>query len=116
VCVCGLLAAGAFLLLPLAAGSFTATVALLVVSSTGVYSVLGLFWTIPSSFLKGSAAAAGIALINSFGALAGSMGAALIGWIKVETGSLYVGLSAVALLLIISMVLLVKWVPAERVT
>jgi MFS family permease len=111
VCVCGLLAAGAFLLLPLAAGSFAATVALLVVSSTGVYSVLGLFWTIPSSFLKGSAAAAGIALINSFGALAGSMGAALIGWIKVETGSLYVGLSLVAVLLIISMVLLMRWVP-----
>jgi len=114
VFVCGLLAAGAFLLLPLAAGSFVATAALLVVSSAGLYSVLGLFWTIPSSFLKGSAAAAGIALINSFGALAGSVGPALIGWIKVETGSLYMGLGAVAVLLIASMMLLMKWVPREK--
>jgi MFS family permease len=113
VCVCGLFAAGAFLLLPLAAGSIGATILLLVVSSTGLYSVLGLFWTIPSAFLRGSAAAAGIALINSFGALAGSIGPALIGWIKVQTGSLYVGLSAVAILLIISMLALFRLTSAE---
>jgi sugar phosphate permease len=111
---CGLAAAAGFLLLPLAAQSFWATGVLLIVISTGVYGVLGLFWTIPSSFLQGSAAAAGIALINSFGALAGSLGPTLIGWIKVQTGSLYVGLSVVGLLLIISMLSLLWLVPSGK--
>ncbi|MFN0314515.1 MAG: MFS transporter [Burkholderiales bacterium] len=116
VCGCGMAAACAFLLLPLAAGNLAATMCLLVVSSTGLYAVLGLFWTIPTAFLKGGATAAGIALISSFGALAGSMGPALIGWIKVQTGSLYIGLSAVAVLLIVSMLLLVRLVPTDKDT
>src|SRR5581483_1561932 len=110
--LCGITAAVALLLLPLAANSFIVTVVLLIAASTGLYSVLGLFWTIPSSFLHGSAAAAGIALISSFGALAGSLGPALIGWVKVASGSLYLGLSLVAVLLIISMAALLRLVPA----
>ena len=114
ICTCGLVAAGALLLLPLASRSLGATIVLLGVSSTGLYSVLGLFWTIPSAILRGNAAAAGIALINSFGALAGSLGPALIGWIKVQTGSLYVGMGAVAVFLIISMVALVRLAPSAQ--
>jgi nitrate/nitrite transporter NarK len=38
------------------------------------------FWTFPSSYLAGSAAAAGIALINSFGALGGFIAPVLKNW------------------------------------
>ena len=44
-------------------------------------------WSMPTKFLSGSAAAAGIAAINSIGNLGGFVGPAMIGWIKSLTGS-----------------------------
>jgi ACS family tartrate transporter-like MFS transporter len=41
----------------------------------------------PSMFLTGTAAAAGIALINSVGNLGGYVGPFIVGWIKNSTGS-----------------------------
>jgi nitrate/nitrite transporter NarK len=43
-------------------------------------AVQRVFWTFPSSYLAGSAAAAGIALINSFGALGGFIAPVLKHW------------------------------------
>lgn len=56
-------------------------------------------------FLSGSAAAAGIATINSIGNLGGFAGPAMIGWIKDQTGDFTGGLYFVAGLLIISTLL-----------
>jgi len=56
-------------------------------------------------FLSGSAAAAGIATINSIGNLGGFVGPAMIGWIKDRTGSFAGGLYFVAALLVISAML-----------
>ena len=56
-------------------------------------------------FLSGSAAAAGIATINSIGNLGGFVGPAMIGWIKDLTGSFQGGLYFVAGLLVLSAVL-----------
>ena len=56
-------------------------------------------------FLSGSAAAAGIATINSIGNLGGFVGPAMIGWIKDKTGSFEGGLYFVAGLLAVSAVL-----------
>ena len=39
----------------------------LTISAMGIYAALPTFWTLPTGFLTGSAAAAGIALINSIG-------------------------------------------------
>lgn len=55
-------------------------------------------------FLSGSAAAAGIATINSIGNLGGFAGPAMIGWIKDLTGSFMGGLYFVAGLLAVSAV------------
>jgi ACS family tartrate transporter-like MFS transporter len=46
----------------------------------------------PSIFLTGTAAAAGIALINSIGALGGYIGPFVVGWIKDSTNSFENGL------------------------
>jgi ACS family tartrate transporter-like MFS transporter len=62
-------------------------------------------WSMPTMFLFGSAAAAGIATINSIGNLGGFVGPAMIGWIKDLTGSFQDGLFFVAGLLILSAVL-----------
>jgi MFS family permease len=64
-------------------------------------SVMGLaanaiFWTLPTGFLTGSAAAGGIALINSIGNLGGFAGPYAIGWIKDATGDVTLGLVVLA--------------------
>ncbi|HML13451.1 MAG TPA: MFS transporter, partial [Xanthobacteraceae bacterium] len=46
----------------------------------------------PSTFLSGTAAAGGIALINSIGNLGGFVGPYAVGWIKDATGSYEAGL------------------------
>jgi D-galactonate transporter len=58
------------------------------IATMGIMSALPIFWSIPTAYLGGAAAAAGIALINSFGNLSGFVGPSLMGWIKEVTGSL----------------------------
>ena len=46
-----------------------------------------MFWTLPSSFLRGASAAAGLAAINSVGNLGGFLAQNAVPWIRDETGS-----------------------------
>jgi MFS transporter, ACS family, tartrate transporter len=78
------------------------SVALLCLVAAGVYSILGPLWTLPSEFLTGFAAAAGIALINSVGNLGGFAGPYIIGAISMRTGNLYAGLAIAGVSLFIS--------------
>ena len=55
----------------LLAGSPVATIAIIAVTAMAIFSALPNFWTLPTQFLTGAAAAAGIALINTIGNLAG---------------------------------------------
>ena len=59
-------------------------------------------WSMPTLFLSGPAAAAGIAVINSIGNLGGFAGPVVIGIIRQQTGSYTWGLYFVAGLLILS--------------
>src|SRR5260370_33143275 len=68
----------------------------------------------PSMFLCGSAAAAGIAPINSIGNLGGFVGPAMIGWIKDLTGSFPGGLYFVSGLLALSAVLTLILARSQR--
>jgi MFS transporter, ACS family, tartrate transporter len=69
----------------------------------GIFACLPVFWTLPTAFLSGAAAAAGIAVINSIGNLAGFAGPFAMGWIKDHTGSYTGGLLLLAGLGIIAM-------------
>jgi MFS transporter, ACS family, tartrate transporter len=53
----------------------------------GIYGTRPTFWPLPSIFLSGTAAAGGIALINSIGNLGGYAGPFIVGWIKDSTNS-----------------------------
>lgn len=53
--------------------------------SAGVLSAMSTFWSIPTAFLRGSAAAAGIAWINSIGNLGGHFGPDMIGRVRDAT-------------------------------
>ena len=58
----------------------TDTIIAISIAAVGIFGSLAPFWTLPSNFLTGTAAAAGIALINSLGNLGGGFaGNALIG-------------------------------------
>jgi D-galactonate transporter len=69
----------------------------------GTFACLPVFWTLPTAFLSGAPAAAGIAVINSIGNLAGFAGPFAMGWIKDHTGSYTGGLLLLAALGIIAM-------------
>ncbi|MDN3496845.1 MFS transporter [Planococcus sp. APC 4015] len=57
--------------LALFAGSPAATIAVITVTACAIFAALPNFWTLPTRFLTGIAAAAGVALINTIGNLAG---------------------------------------------
>lgn len=57
--------------LALFGGSPAVTIAIIAVTAMSIFSALPNFWTLPTQFLTGAAAAAGIALINTIGNLAG---------------------------------------------
>ncbi len=75
----------------------------LCVAGFGIFACLPVFWTLPTAFLSGAAAACGIAVINSIGNLAGFAGPFAMGWIKDHTGSYTGGLLLLAGLGIIAM-------------
>jgi nitrate/nitrite transporter NarK len=77
----------------------------LVLAVAGVITGLAMFWALPTSFLGGNAAAAGIALINCTGNLGGFFSPAIIGFLKTYTGTLNSGLFLVAACMIASSVL-----------
>jgi ACS family tartrate transporter-like MFS transporter len=68
----------------------------LCVAGFGIFANLPVFWTLPTAFLSGAAAACGIAVINSIGNLAGFAGPFAMGWIKDHTGSYTGGLLLLA--------------------
>jgi ACS family tartrate transporter-like MFS transporter len=70
-------------------------------TAVGVYSAFGVWWSYPTTFLSGTAAAGAVGLINSFGNMGGYLGPYLTGYVKDVTGSyhgayLYLGCSLAA--------------------
>ena len=110
------LATGTALVLLGTSPSAFLSVALLCLLAAGVFSCLGPFWTLPSEFLTGYSAAAGIALINSVGNLGGFVGPAAIGFISQRTGTLSAGLalSGIPMFLSAALALLLPGKPERR--
>lgn len=73
--------------LALLAGSPALTVALIAVTAMAIFSALPNFWTLPTQFLTGAAAAAGVALINTVGNLAGFSAPYITGAVATATGT-----------------------------
>jgi len=68
----------------------------LALMQVGIMSMLPTFWSLPTAFLSGAAAAAGIALINSVGNLGGVVAPNILGQFKEITGSFTGGLLTIA--------------------
>jgi sugar phosphate permease len=80
----------------------------------GVTTSLSQFWCLPTAILAGAAAATGIALINSFGNLAGFVSPWAIGWIVDRTHSTDLGVYALAAAMCVGS-LLVLTIPGRTV-
>ncbi|WP_437341714.1 MFS transporter [Cupriavidus basilensis] len=85
----------------------------LTIASVGILAAFPVFWSLPSAFLAGTAAAGGIALINSIGNLAGFVAPYMIGWFKTSTGQLSSGLYFVAALEACATVLVLAFIKTK---
>jgi MFS transporter, ACS family, tartrate transporter len=74
--------------------------------ATGIFGAMGPFWSLPGAFLSGSAAAAGIALVNAIANLGGFVGPFMIGAINKQTGSFHGGLKLAGACILLSAILL----------
>jgi MFS family permease len=81
----------------------------------GVVTSVPMFWALPTSFLGGAAAAAGIALVNCTGNLGGFFSPLFIGILKTHTGTLNSGLLLIAACMLASAMLILTLVPAKLV-
>lgn len=95
------LVAGFALLFSNFTSNFALAMTLLTLATGLMWASYTLFWAIPSKIMQGTAAAGGIALINSFGLIGGFVSPTIMGWIKQSTGSLVSGLIFMTALLFI---------------
>lgn len=110
-----LLAVVGFLVCGALGASTTMAMLGLILAAVGVISALPMFFSLPTSFLGGAAAAAGIALVNCTGNLGGFISPTVIGILTTHTGSLESGLFLVAGCMIVSSILILALIPAELV-
>ena len=96
-----LVGAGALIFTPMAQNPVPA-IALLCLAAAATLTASPLFWNLPTAFLRGSAAAVGIAAINSVGNLAGFVSPLLIGWVSGTTGSRTTATAVLAMILVIA--------------
>ena len=115
VAACALTAAAGLVLAAVFQGNIWLLTASFTLSQIGLRSFAGVFWAIPPQVLSGTAAAAGIALINSIGNLGGFAGPALIGAIYDATGGYGGGLLALTGVLVLEalLVLALRLPPAK---
>jgi ACS family tartrate transporter-like MFS transporter len=108
VAACALTAASGLVL----AAFFTNNLPMLVLSFTlsqvGQRSVMSVFWSIPPMLLGGTAAAAGIALINAVGNLGGFVGPSIMGWLRDATGGYGGGLLVLSGALVLEAILVLS--------
>jgi len=84
------------------------------VATAGILATFPLFWPMPTALLGGTAAAAGIAWINSLGNLAGFFGPSIVGWMTDWTKRSDYGLYVVAAAMVLGATLVLFFVPGRN--
>jgi D-galactonate transporter len=106
----GLVLSGVFADIPVLAILFIS------VGTLGVIGSMPLFWPMPSTFLAGTAAAAGIGIVNSVGNLGGYVGPNVPIWIKQYTDAPSAALYAIAAILVLGAFLAYAYLPKTQRT
>jgi ACS family tartrate transporter-like MFS transporter len=105
VAACATISAAGLLLAVASLGNIWLLVLSFTISQMALRSLVGVFWAMPPQFLGGTAAAAGIALINSIGNLGGFVGPTIIGALHDRTGGYTGGLLALTGALVVEAIL-----------
>ncbi len=108
VAISCLIGATGFVLTALAPATPAIALATLSIAAFGIWGTLGPFWAIPTAMLRGTAAAGGIALVNSIGNVGGFVGPYLMGWIRNATGGFTAGLLTLAAILVLGAVIVLR--------
>ncbi|ADG19291.1 major facilitator superfamily MFS_1 [Paraburkholderia atlantica] len=93
------------------AGHLVTSLLFMTIATLMMFASYTVFWAIPSDYLKGDAAAGGIALINTIGQLGGFLSPTIIGFATTATGSLRAGLYVMVALLVIGACLMAIRLP-----
>ena len=91
-----------------------ATVAVLTITACAIFAALPNFWALPARFLTGAGAAAGIALINTLGNVAGFAAPYITGAVKDSTGSFQAPMFVVGGFMALSAVLVMTMTAARE--
>jgi MFS family permease len=102
-----------FVVAAVTANNTAIAITFLSLAAAGVLTCAPLFWSLPTSFLRGSAAAAGIAAVNSIGNLAGFVSPYLIGFLKDVTQNNRTGMYMLAGMLVLGALLVLKTRPED---
>jgi len=86
----------------------------LTLATAGTYAAIGTFWSLPTSILAGTGAAAGLALINSIGNTGGLIGPPIIGALKQDAGTFTGALLFLAGMLVLGAVIALAFGRTER--
>ncbi len=88
----------------------------LTLAAIGVYAPLGVWWSFPTTFLTGAAAAGAVGLINSLGSLGGFVGPVLTGFVKDTSGAYTNAGILLGIMLVLSawLMMTLQRVPTDR--
>lgn len=89
----------------------TIAVAGLSLATLGILAIFPVFWTVPSTFLGGVAAASGIAFINSMGNLGSIFSPTFIGWVNDRMQSTQLAINVVAGMMVLAGLLIASFWP-----
>lgn len=104
-------AAAAFALSAAATGGTALTLALFSLAAAGQYAYIPAFWTLPSTLLRGRAAALATGLVCSIGNLGGFVGPYVMGYLHETTQSFRGGLLYLAICALIAATLIYAFAP-----
>jgi MFS family permease len=91
-------------MLPVFSKNSALSITMLTLATMGTLAAMGPFWTMPSTIFSGTASAAGIALITTFGGFGGFISPIFVGWMASRTGSLAAGLYYFAAIMLLGAV------------
>ena len=103
--ICACVGAGGVIFGTLLGSNLVLAMIGLTIGTAAMISSLPVFWGMPTAVVGGAAAAAGIALINSLGNLAGFVSTIVVGWVTQLTGSTHVAMYFMAGVLVVGGVL-----------
>jgi D-galactonate transporter len=109
------LAAVGLLTAAFTSSNFMVSFAGMIIATACLWVAYTIFWSLPAAHLKGSAAAGGIALINSIGLLGGFISPYIIGIIKDATGSTQYGLTFIVILVLAGALVLFRTQSGKKV-